>query len=78
MGIMFVVVLLLIFVGCEHRFEVDQKEYRESVERFCTPCGGVKVAFINKYGQEIACVDGTAISQHFAIPPTNLVLGQCK
>ena len=78
LAIMTVVVLLLIFVGCVRRFEVDQAEYKNVVTKFCEPCGGVRSAFINEFGQEISCIDGTSVSQHFTTPPTNMVLGLCK
>jgi len=70
--------LLLIFSGCERKFTVDQKEYKAAVERYCANCGGLSAAFINEYGQEINCKDGTHLSQHFVDSPRNLVLGDCK
>ena len=71
-----VLLLSLLLVGCT--FEIDQKEYKAAVDRYCKNCGGTSTAFINEYGQEISCVDGHNLSQHWTSPPRNLVMGECK
>ena len=74
----YLVLLALLLVGCERPFIVDMDEYKEKVVKYCSNCGGVRSAFINKYGNEISCVDGTSLSQHFNEPPKVLILGNCK
>lgn len=68
--------LLLIFLtSC---YNIDKSTYKNKVEEYCAPCGGVNAAFLTEDGQNITCRDGTALTQKWVHIPDVILLGKCK
>ena len=69
--------LLMLLMGCEPELP-DSAAFKIKADNYCKNCGGLSSGFINKYGLDIRCVDGTQLTQHYAVMPTNVILGNCK
>jgi len=72
-------VLLALFIsGCS--IEIGSNtSIEEQMQNYCKKCGGVSAGFVNDYGLELTCVDGTHLSQKYVgLKGTKTVLGSCK
>lgn len=72
------IVFLSFLTSCTIPMSVDIEDYKKKANEYCAKCGGLNAAFINEYGNYIACQDGTSLKQDFKSVPKVLILGECK
>jgi hypothetical protein len=72
----YLIFAFLLLAGCRPSIDVD--EYKQKAKLYCENCGGLSAAFISDSGNEILCVDGHQLSQHWVYVPMAVVLGACK